>query len=72
MGCMEFSVSQYDRHLSPYVCLLCIKIPPIHKKASLDCFSICADPVVQVLHISYFFSQYSFLYVSPGEKIRNT
>jgi hypothetical protein len=33
---MAFNVSQYGHHLSPYVCLLCVKIPPIHEKAFLE------------------------------------
>lgn len=35
MGYMTFNRPQYGHHLSPYKCLICIQLPPIHKKASL-------------------------------------
>jgi len=35
MGYVTFNRSKYGHHLSPYECLFCIELPPIHEKASL-------------------------------------
>jgi len=35
MGYITFNRSKYGHHLSPYECLFCIQLPPIHEKASL-------------------------------------
>jgi len=35
VGYMTFNRPQYGRYLSLYKCLICIQLPPTHKKASL-------------------------------------
>jgi hypothetical protein len=35
-GYMAFNMSQYGHHLSPYKCLVCVQLPHIHEKASLE------------------------------------
>jgi len=73
MGYMAFNVSQYGHHLSPYVCLLCIEIPPIHEKANLERLfqylrRFCPSGVAYLL----FFGIHSVLDVSPEEKIQTS
>ena len=47
-------------------------LPYTRKHLWSDSFNICADPVYQVLHVSYFFGIHSVLDVPPEEKIRNS
>jgi len=76
MGCMAFNVSQYGHHLSPFVCLLCIKIPPIHERASLERLfqyvrRFCPSGVADLLFLLLFFRQTQCSWCTPEGKIKN-